>query len=118
MQTAAEWDCEARYQLPQGLLRIAEQPIYANDAMLRRAAPLQATSDAQRSQIRASAATLQGFGLVDSSQAMIRQGEVSVVLPLVVDDTVADGAVVLPAGIEESMGLGGPYSTVELLPTA
>ena len=118
MQTAAEWDCEARYQLPQGLLRIAEQPIYANDAMLRRAAPLQATSDAQRSQIRASAATLQGLGLgADGSQAILRQGEVSVVLPLVVDDAVADGAVVLPAGLEEGMGLGGPFSTLELAPT-
>ncbi len=115
MGAGDEWLPEAITSLPDGLLRIADVPIYAVDAMVRRAAPLQATRDAAVAQIRANAGTLAKIGLVDAAEARLRQGEHEVVLPLLTDERLPDNAVMLPAGLVESVGLGGSYTTVELL---
>ena len=115
MGAGDEWQPETITSLPNGLLRIADVPIYAVDAMVRRAAPLQATRDAAVAQICANAATLAKVGLVDATEARLRQGEHEVVLPLLTDERLPDNAVMLPAGLVESIGLGGSYTSVELL---
>ena len=116
MQTAGEWEMASHQALPQGVVRIAEHPIYSSDAMVRRAAPLQASRDAQLAQIRANAATLQAHGLTGASQAVLKQGDVSVVLAVMEDARIPDDSVYLPAGLEQSAGLGAPYALVELVP--
>jgi NADH-quinone oxidoreductase subunit G len=115
MGSGDEWQPDAITTLPQGLLRIADVPLYAVDAMVRRAAPLQATRDADVAQIRANAATLAGAGLDGAAKAKLRQGGSEVVLPLVVDERLPDNAVFLPAGLAESAGLGGSFSAVQLV---
>jgi NADH-quinone oxidoreductase subunit G len=115
MGAGDEWQPDAITALPQGLLRIADVPLYAVDAMVRRAAPLQATRDADVAQIRANAATLAAAGLAGASEATLRQGGHEVVLPLVSDERLPDNAVFLPAGLAESAGLGGSFSAVELV---
>jgi NADH-quinone oxidoreductase subunit G len=115
MGAGDEWQPDAITALPQGLLRIADVPLYAVDAMVRRAAPLQATRDADVAQIRANAATLAAAGLAGASEARLRQGGHEVVLPLVADERLPDNAVFLPAGVVESAGLGGSFSAVELV---
>jgi len=115
MGAGDEWQPDAITALPKGLLRIADVPLYAVDAMVRRAAPLQATRDADVAQIRANAATLAAAGLAGASEARLRQGGHEVVLPLVSDERLPDNAVSLPAGLAESTGLGGSFSAVELV---
>jgi len=115
MGNGSEWSPEGLTALPPGLLRIADVPIYAVDAMVRRSAPLQATRDADVAQIRANAATLAQAGLSGAQQARLRQGECEVVLPLIEDDSLPDNALALPAGLAESAGLGGSFTPVELL---
>ena len=114
MQPAAEWQAETRWSMPQGLLRIASHPIYTVDALVRRAESLQATRDAEQAMIRVNPATLTELGLSGAAQARLVQDEVSVVLPLREDATLAEGAVFLASGLEETCGLGAPFAPVQL----
>ena len=115
MGTGSDWQTDALTALPQGLVRIADVPIYAVDAMVRRAAPLQATRDADVAQVRANAATLAKAGLSDTAEVRVRQDGQELVLPLIVDERLPDNAVYLPAGLAESAGMGGSFSSVELV---
>jgi len=114
MGGGSEWLPESITTLPQGLLRIADVPIYAVDAMVRRSSPLQATKDADVAKIRANAATLAQAGLNGAEQARLRQGDCEVVLPVVEDAAIPDNAIALPAGLAETVGLAGSYTPVEL----
>ena len=115
MRTAGEWEMDQPWQLPEGLLRVASHPIYSVDAMTRRAEPLQATHDAQQACIRVNATTLAAQGLSDAAeQIRVSQDEVSVVLPLCVDNSLADDVVYLATGLQESAGLGAPFAPVQL----
>ncbi len=115
MGSGTEWLPETITALPEGLLRIADVPIYAVDAMVRRAAPLQATRDANVAQIRVNAVTLAKAGLVDGGEARVRQSSHEVVLPVITDERLPDNAVMLPAGMAETAGLGVGFSSVELV---
>ncbi len=111
---AAGWHPSEMTQLPGGLVRIADVPIYAVDAMVRRAAPLQATADADLWQIRINSATAANAGLVSAVEARLSQGGAEVVLPLMLDERLPDNAVYLPAGLSATVGLGGGFASVEL----
>lgn len=100
--------------LPTGLLRIADVPIYAVDPLVRRAAPLQATADADLWQIRINSATAQKAGLASAVEAKLSQDGSAVVLPLLLDERLPDNAVYLPAGLSATVGLGGGFAAVEL----
>jgi NADH-quinone oxidoreductase subunit G len=110
----AAWHPGALSTLPAGLLRIADVPIYAVDAMVRRAAPLQATADADLWQIRLNSATAGKLGLTTAVEAKLIQDGVEVVLPLLLDERLPDSAVYLPAGLSATVGLGGGFAAVEL----
>jgi len=66
-------------------------PCNAADALVRRAASLQATADSADAVVRINAAEAARLGL--NTQAQVTQGEAAVVLPVVVDARVPDGAV-------------------------
>ncbi len=110
----AAWHPTAMSALPAGLLRIADVPIYAVDAMVRRAAPLQATADADLWQIRVNSATAEKAGLASAVEAKVTQDGAEVVLPLLIDARLPDNAVYLPAGLSATVGLGGGFVAVEL----
>ena len=110
----AAWHPSELSKLAQGLVRIADVPIYAVDAMVRRSAPLQATADADLWQIRVNSATAEKLELVSAVEAKLSQNGVEVVLPLMVDERLPDNAVYLPAGLSASVGLGTGFATVEL----
>ncbi|MEN8170677.1 MAG: NADH-quinone oxidoreductase subunit NuoG [Pseudomonadota bacterium] len=111
---AAVWQPSEMSTLPAGLLRIADVPIYSVDAMVRRSAPLQATADADLWQIRINSATAEKSGLASAVEAKLRQGDSELVLPLLIDERMADNAVYLPAGLSATVGLGGGFVAVEL----
>ncbi len=110
----AAWHPEQMSKPVDGLVRIADVPIYAVDAMVRRAAPLQGTADADLWQIRINSATAEKAGLSDAVEAKLIQGEGEVVLPLLLDERLPDNAVYLPAGLSATVGLGGGFAAVEL----
>ncbi len=111
---APAWRCPEKLGGDDALERLGEFPIYSVDAMVRRAAALQATADAAVGMIRANAATLAKNGLSDAASARVAQGEASLVLPLVCDETLADGVVALPCGRNETVGLGAGFGPLEL----
>ncbi|MDH5785154.1 MAG: NADH-quinone oxidoreductase subunit NuoG [Chromatiales bacterium] len=111
---AGAWTPNEISKVASGLVRIAEVPIYAVDPLVRRAAPLQATADADLWQIRVNTATAQKAGLSNAVEAKLVQGEGEVVLPLLIDERLPDNAVYLPAGISATAGLGGGFVSVQL----
>lgn len=100
--------------VPKGLVRVADFPIYAVDAMVRRADPLQQTVDGNIAAIRANRATIQRAGLADAAEAKARQNENEVTLPLIVDERVPDDCVYIAAGHAATVGLGNGFAPVEL----
>jgi NADH-quinone oxidoreductase subunit G len=115
MDSGSKWSLPGISDTHQGLLRIADVPIYAVDAMVRRAAPLQETADASAATIlRANHATLEKAGLVDGGQARVSQDGGEVVISVVADERLPENAIYLPAGINETRGLGGSFCPIQL----
>ena len=87
-------------------MRLAEVPIYAVDALTRRAPALQKTADNPKLAARMNAAQAERLGLPAGKavQVIMSQGEVR--LDLVIDARVADGCVLIPSGYPETAALG------------
>lgn len=95
--------------------RIGITPIYGVDSIVRRAPALQQTPDAERARAaRMNPATIETQGLARSHHIDIGQGEHRIRLPLVSDERVPPGCVVIAAGIHETQGLGPRYGAVEV----
>jgi NADH-quinone oxidoreductase subunit G len=97
-----------------GVERIADVPIYAADPIVRRAPSLQQTPDAGPPALRAAAATLQRLGLAAGDRAWVGQGGGSVVLEVVRDDRVAEGAVRVAAAHPLTRALGPMIGPVDV----
>lgn len=98
-----------------GLERAADLPIYRSDAIVRRAPSLQATASSRAPQAKVNAATLAKLGLEAGQAVRVASAQGSVTLPLAVDNNVADGAVRVAAGFEQTAALGSAFGqlTVE-----
>jgi NADH-quinone oxidoreductase subunit G len=117
MDTGSGWAIDTITRCHQGLVRIADTSIYAVDAMVRRAAPLQQTADARAAcELRANSATLQQYGLSDGDEASVSQDGGETIVAVVADESVADNAVYLPAGHAVTEGLGGSFGPIQLTP--
>jgi NADH-quinone oxidoreductase subunit G len=97
----------------QGLSRLATWPIYRSDAVLRRATALQAHPLNRAAAVRLNAEEAQRQGLVDGGQVKVA----NVVLPLVIDATVPDGAVWIEAAHDQTATLP-PYGAAITLSKA
>ncbi len=96
------------------LERIGDVPLYATDALVRRAASLQATADSADAVVRINAAEASRLGL--NALAQVTQGEAVAVLPVVIDARVPDGAVSIAAARPGSATLGAAFGHVEVKP--
>ncbi|MDQ2069135.1 NADH-quinone oxidoreductase subunit NuoG [Natronospira bacteriovora] len=96
-----------------GLWRLGEVPLYAADALVRRAEPLQRTLDGV-ARLRISAADAGRLGVEDDSRVEVRQNGRSCVLTAAVDDGLPEGSVVVPAGTAETAALGPRHGSIEL----
>jgi len=94
--------------------RIADVPIYFSDAIVRRSTPLQDTRDARPPKARANARTLQPFGVASGDKARVKQGEASALLEVELDESIADGAVLVSAGHESTATLGAMFGPITL----
>jgi NADH-quinone oxidoreductase subunit G len=97
-----------------GLNRVGDVPIYAVDAMVRRAPALQKTSDAISAAIRINPDEASRQGLADGDQAAVIQNGNRTTLPVEIDPGVADGSVRVCAALAGSETLGGQFGEVTL----
>jgi NADH-quinone oxidoreductase subunit G len=97
-----------------GLHRIGEVPIYAVDALVRRAPALQATAHAVDAAARVNPRLAKASGLAAGRPVRVAQDGVVLTLELVVDPRVPDGCVLIHAGVPGSRALGPSFGPVTL----
>ena len=97
-----------------GLHRVADVPIYAADAVERRAASLQATADAAQPKLRMNGEELKKVGLQPGAQAKISQGEGSVQLAVAEDNGLPAGVARVAAGHPATAALGAMFGTIKV----
>jgi NADH-quinone oxidoreductase subunit G len=97
------------------LTRVGHVPIYAVDSIVRRADALQQTADA-RGLAAASlcAATAAKLGLQAGARARFRQDGGEAELPVVIDERVPEGCVLIPAALPETAALGAAFGSLAL----
>lgn len=89
-------------KMPTGLIRIATVPTYKSDAVVRRAAALQATPLARAPQIALNPADFLAAGLSAGGKARVSDGTDSIELPVVADARVPEGAAWIELGHAET----------------
>ncbi|MDX1605461.1 MAG: NADH-quinone oxidoreductase subunit NuoG [Candidatus Competibacterales bacterium] len=97
-----------------GLWRCGDVPIYAVDALVRRAPALQRTPLAEAARVRLSAATARRAGVHNAARAELRQNGYAVQLPLELDESVPEHVVWVSAALADSVALGPMVGPVEL----
>jgi len=95
-----------------GLQRLADVPIYAADALLRRAPSLQLTADAKAPVASLPTALWQQLGLQAGDRVRVSQGAASAVLAARVDATLAADTVRVPAGHADTATLGAMFGAI------
>jgi NADH-quinone oxidoreductase subunit G len=95
-----------------GLQRVADVPIYASDAIVRRAVSLQLTADAKGPLVGLPASLWTQLGLQAGAKVRVTQGEGSAVLPARLDETLAEGTVRVAAGHQNTAALGAMFGTL------
>ncbi|VVE23053.1 NADH dehydrogenase [Pandoraea aquatica] len=99
----------------QGLERLADVPIYAADALVRRAPSLQLTNDAKAA-LRATlpAALFDSLGLAKGDAVRVRQGDAVVTLPAARSETLPANVVRVPAATPASAALGAMFGEISV----
>ena len=95
------------------LVRVGGTSMYYTDAIVRRSAPLQATSHAQTPIARVHSATLAKLGLQDAANVLAKQNGATVTVSVVADDALPKNVVHLPLH-GENAALGAMMNTIEL----
>ncbi|MEN8179200.1 MAG: NADH-quinone oxidoreductase subunit NuoG [Pseudomonadota bacterium] len=97
-----------------GLMRIGDVPMYAEDALVRRAAALQQTKAAEPAMIRINGKEARKQGMDGVESARVKQNGQQANLPLEIDDRVPDGCVWIPAALAGTEMLGQQFGEVTL----
>ena len=96
-----------------GLQRLADVPIYATDALVRRAPALQATADAKHAaQASLPSVLWQHLGLNPGDRVRVAQDGAVAVLPARLDASLANNVVRVPAGLAETATLGAMFGAI------
>ena len=97
-----------------GLQRISDVPIYATDAIVRRATSLQLTADARPPCVGIAPAMWSRLGLLQGAQVRVTQGSASTVLPARLDPSLAADAVRISSSHSSTMMLGASHGQVRV----
>ena len=92
--------------------RIAEVPIYAADAIVRRSRSLQRTRDAAPPVAWMNRALFEQLGMRDGDALRVRQGAGEALVGAAIDDRLPAGCMRLAAARPETAALGAMYGTV------
>jgi NADH-quinone oxidoreductase subunit G len=101
-----------------GLIRLAPTPLYATDAIVRRAPSLQQTKDsvlAFEARINSFEANKRNLKMGQQIFAVQGEGRTHLPLKLKIDENIPNGAVVVASGIKQSQRLGAPFTPIELV---
>jgi NADH-quinone oxidoreductase subunit G len=101
----------------QGLQRVADVPIYAADALVRRAASLQQTRDAATPCLAMRGDELQKLGVKSGDTVKVTQGNASASLTACADDGLPAGVARVAAGHAATAELGAMFGTITVEPT-
>ncbi len=94
-------------------MRAGDVPIYATDALVRRAPSLQKTRDAIELTVSMNPADAQRLDIDDEiTSVSVKQGAGSAILKLVIDEGVPAGSVWIPMAVKGSELLGDPFAEV------
>jgi NADH-quinone oxidoreductase subunit G len=106
----------AEQRTPNGgtLVRIGDVPIYSVDPLVRRAPALQKTADAAAAAIRVNSRVAAAAGLEEGVEAAVVQEGGRAQLPVIIDASVPDGCVRVPAAVSGTEMLGGQFGEVSL----
>ncbi|HET6718069.1 MAG TPA: molybdopterin-dependent oxidoreductase, partial [Rhodocyclaceae bacterium] len=108
---------EIAIELPKaidGLQRVGSVPIYAADALVRRAESLQQTSDAKAPTAGMAAATAAQLGLSAGDNVKLKQGSGVAVLPVQIEENVPAGCVRVVAASAATAALGDLFGTISV----
>jgi NADH-quinone oxidoreductase subunit G len=95
--------------------RVANVPIYNTDAIVRRAASLQATPGAAQATARMSTATAKALGVDRAKQVFVKMnGHAGAAVGLQIDETQAPQVVQIPAGMAETLAVGPMFGEIEV----
>ena len=97
-----------------GLERIADVPIYAVDAIVRRSPSLQLTADARPPRVGVPSELAAERGIADGTPVRVTQAGASIVLPAHVDASLASNVLRIAAGHPHTLALGPMFGSVEL----
>jgi len=95
-----------------GLQRLADVPIYATDATVRRAHSLQLTVDAKGPVASVGSSLWQQLGLQTGGSIRVTQGDGCAVLPVREDASLAEGTVRVAAGHHSTAMLGAMFGAI------
>jgi len=107
-------DSVADYSDSSTAQRVGDTPIYAGDMLVRRAAALQQTEDAQVAFVKINSKMAASLNMQSEEKVCVKQNDKTTVMALSIDEDIADNNISLPAGLAETAGLGGAYSTITL----
>jgi len=97
-----------------GLQRVSDVPIYAADAIVRRSASLQATSDAAEPKVWMCSDELNRLGLQSGMLVKVSQGQGNVRMIAEADDNLQKGTVRLAAGVPATAALGAMFGIISV----
>ena len=102
--------CESQ----EGLIRIADVPIYAADPLVRRGTALQQTQDARAPTARMNASTMAQANLDNGFSVRVSQGQGETVLNARLDEAVPDGCVRVSAAHATTAALGDMFGVIKV----
>ena len=105
-------DTVAQYADLAGIVRMGDTPIYAGDMLVRRSVPLQQTDDANVAFVKLNSKQADKLKIKAADKVCIKQNNKTIVMALSIDEAIADNNIGIPAGLAETAGLGGAYSTI------
>ncbi|PCI06374.1 MAG: NADH-quinone oxidoreductase subunit G [Gammaproteobacteria bacterium] len=97
-----------------GLYRSSDVPMYAGDAVVRRAKSLQRTVDAQSICVRLNSVEAKRLGVSDASMVTVKQGDSSIAMDLIIDDAIPDACAWIPMAVEGHSSLGAAYAEISV----
>ncbi len=98
-----------------GLERIANIPIYRSDAIVRRSKPLQSTKDSQGPFLKINSNTLKHFGIAShAKKARVSNISTYIELDIIIDESVPDLGLWIPATYSEVIPLGGSFTQLNM----
>ena len=94
----------------EGLVRLGEVPLYAADALSRRAPSLNKTADAKPAFAGLAPELAGKLGLTEGDSAKVRQGDAVATLPVVIDERLPANTVLVPS----QAGLGNLFGAISV----